>query len=46
MSKHISLASYELEAAARAEGYAHVCGADEAGAGPLMGPVYAVYTHL
>ena len=24
MSKHISLASYELEAAARAEGYAHV----------------------
>ena len=31
MSKHISLASYELEAAARAE----------AGAGPLMGPVYA-----
>ena len=41
MSKHISLASYELEAAARAEGYAHVCGADEAGAGPLRGPVYA-----
>ena len=41
MSKHISLASYELEAAARAEGDAHVCGADEAGAGPLMGPVYA-----
>lgn len=41
MSKPISLASYELEAAARAEGYAHVCGADEAGAGPLMGPVYA-----
>ena len=24
MSKHISLASYELETAARAEGYAHV----------------------
>ena len=23
MSKHISLASYELETAARAEGYAH-----------------------
>ena len=41
MSKHISLASYELETAARAERYAHVCGADEAGAGPLMGPVYA-----
>lgn len=29
------------EAAARAEGYANVCGVDEAGAGPLMGPVYA-----
>ena len=41
MSKHISLASYELEAAARAEGYAHVCGVDEAGRGPLAGPVYA-----
>ena len=26
MSKHISLASYELETAARADGYAHVCG--------------------
>ena len=41
MSKHISLANYELEAAARAAGYVHVCGVDEAGAGPLMGPVYA-----
>ena len=38
MSKHISLASYELEAAARAEGYAHVCGADEAGAGRCTPP--------
>ena len=41
MRAHVSLASYELEAAACAEGYAHVCGVDEAGAGPLMGPVYA-----
>ena len=41
MRKHVSLASYELEAAERAEGYVQVCGADEAGAGPLMGPVYA-----
>ena len=30
---------YEREA--RAQGYAAVCGVDEAGAGPLMGPVYA-----
>ena len=30
---------YEEEA--RAAGYAAVCGVDEAGAGPLMGPVYA-----
>lgn len=29
------------EAEARAAGFAVVCGADEAGAGPLMGPVYA-----
>lgn len=25
----------------KAEGYSHICGCDEAGAGPLMGPVYA-----
>ena len=31
--------SYESEA--RAAGYAMVCGVDEAGAGPLCGPVYA-----
>lgn len=30
-----------FEAEARANGFAFVCGADEAGAGPLMGPVYA-----
>jgi len=41
MKEHISLADYALEAAAHAEGYALVCGVDEAGAGPLMGPVYA-----
>mgnify|MGYP002508814633 CR=1 FL=1 len=33
--------SYELERACRDEGYAVVCGVDEAGAGPLAGPVYA-----
>lgn len=30
-----------LEAEARAAGFRFVCGVDEAGAGPLMGPVYA-----
>lgn len=32
---------WELEAAAYEKGYALVCGCDEAGAGPLAGPVYA-----
>ncbi len=32
---------YRAEAEARAAGYAQICGVDEAGAGPLMGPVYA-----
>jgi ribonuclease HII len=32
---------WELERAAMAEGYRLVCGCDEAGAGPLAGPVYA-----
>lgn len=32
---------WELEAAARARGYRSICGCDEAGAGPLAGPVYA-----
>lgn len=35
----MDLWQYEKEAAA--EGYAAVCGCDEAGAGPLAGPVYA-----
>lgn len=30
-----------LEHEARGQGYLHICGVDEAGAGPLMGPVYA-----
>lgn len=33
--------SWELERAAAARGYRHVCGCDEAGAGPLAGRVYA-----
>ena len=41
MKKHESLADFSLENAARAEGFSLVCGVDEAGAGPLMGPVYA-----
>ena len=32
---------WQLEEACWAEGYQLVCGADEAGAGPLAGPVYA-----
>ena len=32
---------YTLERAALMQGYTSVCGVDEAGAGPLMGPVYA-----
>ena len=32
---------YEFEQAARREGYAAVCGVDEAGRGPLAGPVCA-----
>lgn len=32
---------WELEQEAAAAGYAAVCGVDEAGAGPLAGPVYA-----
>ena len=32
---------WTFEREAWAEGYATVCGVDEAGAGPLMGPVYA-----
>ena len=34
-------AVWEYERAARERGYAAVCGVDEAGAGPLAGPVYA-----
>ncbi|MBE6596020.1 MAG: ribonuclease HII [Ruminococcaceae bacterium] len=33
--------NYELEAALEAEGYSAVCGVDEAGRGPLCGPVAA-----
>ena len=32
---------YSYENSARARGFAMVCGVDEAGAGPLCGPVYA-----
>lgn len=32
---------WEYERQARAEGYEIICGCDEAGAGPLAGPVYA-----
>lgn len=39
MSETAALLTYERQA--QAEGFALVCGVDEAGAGPLMGPVYA-----
>ena len=39
MRETADLWAYEREAPA--QGYAAVCGVDEAGAGPLMGPVYA-----
>ena len=39
MSETSALLTYERQA--QAEGFALVCGVDEAGAGPLMGPVYA-----
>ena len=39
MRETADLWTYERQAAA--EGFAAVCGVDEAGAGPLMGPVYA-----
>ena len=32
---------WEFERQAREEGYNLICGCDEAGAGPLAGPVYA-----
>ena len=34
------MTDFSLEKAAMARGCAAVCGCDEAGAGPLMGPVY------
>lgn len=35
------MSMWELEYAAMEQGYTSVCGCDEAGAGPLAGPVYA-----
>jgi len=32
---------WEIETEYAAQGYRMICGADEAGAGPLAGPVYA-----
>lgn len=41
MKNHISLADLSIEKEERAAGHQVICGVDEAGAGPLMGPVYA-----
>lgn len=35
------MTDYQLENAARSEGFSAVCGIDEAGRGPLAGPVFA-----
>ena len=35
------MSMWEVEALYREQGYTAICGADEAGAGPLAGPVYA-----
>lgn len=35
------MTNYEFDEAVRSEGYAVVCGVDEAGRGPLAGPVFA-----
>lgn len=35
------MSMWEVEALYREKGYTAICGADEAGAGPLAGPVYA-----
>lgn len=35
------MTKWDVEAEYAAQGYAMICGADEAGAGPLAGPVYA-----
>ena len=35
------MSMWELERAAKETGYNVICGCDEAGAGPLAGPLYA-----
>ena len=37
---------WELENEIYAEGFSLICGVDEAGRGPLAGPVYAAFTHI
>ena len=41
MAKETTTPTYELEDKGRAEGLHRVCGIDEAGRGPLAGPVFA-----
>ncbi|MCD8144031.1 MAG: ribonuclease HII [Oscillospiraceae bacterium] len=44
--KETTASLWEIERACRAEGYAILCGVDEAGAGPLAGDVYAAVVIL
>lgn len=41
MKQTVQADLWEIERACNARGYRFICGADEAGAGPLAGPVYA-----
>ena len=41
MAEKKTVPTYELEEAKRTEGFLRVCGIDEAGRGPLAGPVFA-----
>lgn len=41
MKQRVQADLWEIERSCKARGYQLICGADEAGAGPLAGPVYA-----
>ena len=45
-SEGIGMNWYAYEAAANEKGYQHICGIDEAGRGPLAGPVFAAAAYF